>query len=175
MCLAFGWDFSWGPRGKHELDRRRIHLVADLLFDGFKGYNPAENADNTQYYPLNNIQLPNSLAENFIPILKYPGLMIRETRALDVRLRSPIYYGCPDKKTLYRHCERSSRFYPYFDEDRISGPNISFSKFLSWVERYDAARERDTAPFPKPVLLDGVWGNREWNPPNTSMSFRNLW
>ncbi|KAA8574647.1 hypothetical protein EYC84_003897 [Monilinia fructicola] len=169
MCVAFGWDLSYGSRQEHELQCRRFRLVSDLQSGGFKGYNHAEDADNTHYYPLNDIKPPDSLTENFIPILGYPGLMIYETLPPEVYCRSPIYYGCPDKETLYKHCNRNKRFYPSFDKESISGPNISFAKLLSWVERYDAARERDVAPFPRPYIPSGANGNRRWIPPDDAV------
>ncbi|KAJ8070720.1 hypothetical protein OCU04_001091 [Sclerotinia nivalis] len=175
MCLAFGWDLSYGRRGGHEMANRRIRLVADLLNGGFRGYNNTENAHNAFYYPLNNIKPPNSLSENFVPILQYPGLMIRETLTSDVRHRSPVYYGCPDKETLYEHCVRNARFYPKFDTQEVSGLGISFATFLSWVERYDLAREKGVPPFPKPYLVDGSNGNSIWIPPNSDWPTRKLW
>ncbi|KAF7868574.1 hypothetical protein EAF04_005105 [Stromatinia cepivora] len=175
MCLAFGWDLSYGRRGEHEMANRRSRLVADLRYGGFRGYNNAENADNTFYYPLNDIKPPNSSSENFIPILQFSGLMIRETLTSDVRRRSSMYFGCPDKKILYEHCVRNARFYPKFDTQGISGPGISFATFLSWVERYDLAREKGVPPFPKPYLADGSNGNRRWIPPNADWPTRKLW
>lgn len=141
MCLAFGWDLSYGSRYGYQIECRRARLVSDLYFGGFQGYDPAKGADNSHYYPLNDITPSNSIYENFIPILTYPGLMICETLKPEVRRRSPTYYDCPDKETLYEHCARNSRFYPHFQRREISGPKISFAKFLSWVEKCDLARE----------------------------------
>ncbi|KAI9645521.1 hypothetical protein NHQ30_006263 [Ciborinia camelliae] len=175
MCLAFGWDLDYSPRGRHEMASRRTRLVADLQFGGFKGYDPDPNADNTHYYPLNDVRPANSLTENFIPILSYPGLMICETLTSGVRGRLPMYYGCPDKEALYEHCGRNRRFYPNFHADEISGPTISFAKFLSWVEMYDAAREKNVSPFPKRYLSNGVNGNRIWIHPTQTGQLGKLW
>lgn len=175
MCLAFGWDLSYGPRSKREMELCRVRLVANLLFGGFRGYNPAENADNSFYYPLNDVRPDSSPAANFLPILKFPGLQIQEALSFEVRCRSPVYYGCPDKETLYKHCDRNRRFYPDFDAEKISGPKVSFAKFLSWVEHYDLARARDMAPFPKPYESDGSNGNSKWLPPNATSQYGKLW
>ncbi|CAD6447104.1 aa119a22-624e-4a68-ac29-bea4850f3ccc [Sclerotinia trifoliorum] len=175
MCLAFGWDLCYGQRRGHEMMNRRIRLVTDLLYGGFRGYDDTENAHNAFYYPLNDIKPSNAVSENFLPILQYPGLLIRIIITSAVRNRSPVYYGCPDKKTLYEHCARNARFYPKFDTQNVSGSEISFAKFLSWVERYDLARERKVPPFPKPYLEDGSSGNRDWIPPNVTDAHRPLW
>ncbi|KAB8301290.1 hypothetical protein EYC80_003172 [Monilinia laxa] len=175
MCVAFGWDLSYGPRQDHELQRRRFRLISDLQSGGFRGYNPAEDVDNTHYYPLNDIKPPDSLIENFIPILRYSGLMIYETLPMQICIRSPIYYACPDRETLYKHCARNKRFYPCFDKESISGPNISFSKLLTWVEKYDAAREIDEAPFARPYVTSGANGNRRWIPPDSTWPNEKLW
>ncbi|THV51904.1 hypothetical protein BGAL_0095g00200 [Botrytis galanthina] len=166
MCLAFGWGLSYGARRGQEMQDGRIRICSTLHVGGFRGYNPAKGADNTFYYPLNNLSPPDSLIDNFVRILHFPGLMINETLTAEVRRRSPMYYGCPNKETLYAHCDRNKRFYPNFDKVGISGRLITFAKFLSWVERYDLARERDVAPFPKPYLPNGFNGSKDWIPPS---------
>ncbi|TGO86894.1 hypothetical protein BPOR_0268g00080 [Botrytis porri] len=175
MCLAFGWELSYGARRGPEIQNSRIRICSTLHVSGFRGFNPAKGADNTFYYPLNNLSPPNSLTDGFVGILNFSGLMINETLTAEVRRRSPMYYGCPDKETLYAHCDRNKRFYPNFDKVGISGRLVSFAKFLSRVERYDLARERDVAPFPKPYLPSGSNGSKDWIPPNAHWPTPRLW
>lgn len=174
MCLAFGWDLLYDRRRGHEMANRRIRLAADLFYGGFEGYDDAENAHNAFYYPLNGIKPYNAVTENFLPILQYPGLLIRIILTSGVRNRSPVYYGCPGKKTLYEHCARNARFYPKFDRQEVSGSEISFAKFLSWVERYDVKREKEVPPFAKPLSEDGS-DNGSWILPNVTDAHKQLW
>ncbi|CCD50404.1 hypothetical protein ACHAPC_007397 [Botrytis cinerea] len=175
MCLAFGWELSYGARRGHEMKNCRFRICTTLHFGGFRGYNPGKGAANTLYYPLTTLSPPNSLIDCFIAIRQFPGLMIEETLAPDVRRRSPMYYGCPDKETLYAHCDRNKRFYPYYDRIGISGRLVPFANFLAWVERYDLARERDVAPYPRPYRPDGSNGSKRWIPPDAHWPTGRLW
>ncbi|TGO58559.1 hypothetical protein BOTNAR_0179g00190 [Botryotinia narcissicola] len=169
------YTLSYGARQGQEMQNGRIRVCSTLHVSGIRGYNPAKGADNTFYYPLNNLSPPDSLIDSFVRILHFPGLMINETLTAEVRRRSPMYYGCPNKETLYAHCDRNKRFYPNFDKIGISGRLITFAKFLSWVERYDLARDRDVAPFPKPYLPNGSNGSKDWIPPSAHWPTPRLW
>lgn len=163
---------TFPPEHQNKMMDRRYRIVEELISHWI--YSERDTPPDTKLYnyPVLDLQPTNSASEGWKPL---------DSTALsqltpELRNRRPCYVGCPDKKTLSKHCEQITRFYPGYENSSLS-PMRDLRAFREWVEKMDDCRRTrnykavGSQPLPFPENQPRSW----INPSGRTSGGRSLW
>lgn len=161
MCLAFGYGITDAFPPDHQermLDRRRRY-VQDLMYEGFADFEAG--SENLQYYPLLDTKPEALRSDGFYTL---PRSVLKKLPPAVANKRR-CYRNCPSKMMLTKHCVRNARFYPGYNDPKVSGRAVTLEEFVTWVEAMDAKRQCTThtdkeRPRPYPQHVPFRWYGR---------------